>query len=179
MSSTPHVVAASSPTILPTPATGKRDFDFLFGHWRVANRRLRERLAGSSAWDEFEASTECRPLLGGLGNLETWESGWSGGLRGIALRLFDPAAQRWSIRWASDRTGTLEPAVVGGFEDGVGSFFGPDEQHGVAVLARYRWSQIVGDPAHADSAVWDQAWSTDEGRSWETNWVMHFTRRAA
>ena len=34
-----------------------RDFDFWMGSWNVRNRRLRERLAGSDEWDEFEATS--------------------------------------------------------------------------------------------------------------------------
>ena len=63
----------------------QHDFDFLFGRWQVKNRRLRERLAGSTQWDEFDARVECRPVLGGLGNCETFETDWNGGYRGMAL----------------------------------------------------------------------------------------------
>jgi hypothetical protein len=30
---------------------GERDFDFFFGAWRVAHRRLRERLTGCTDWE--------------------------------------------------------------------------------------------------------------------------------
>jgi hypothetical protein len=159
---------ASSARALPAAA---HDFDFLFGRWQVRNRRLRERLAGCDDWEEFEAEVETRPILGGVGNREHFHTAWRGGLHGFALRLFDRAAQRWSIWWASDLTGTLEAPVTGGFERGVGNFYGPDTCNGVAVLSRYRWSDI-----HATQATWDQAFSTDEGRTWETNWVMQFQR---
>ena len=33
------------------------DFDFWMGTWTVQNRRLRERLAGSDEWEEFEATS--------------------------------------------------------------------------------------------------------------------------
>jgi hypothetical protein len=150
------------------------DFDFLFGRWRIANRRLRRRLEGCTEWDEFEATSECRPVLGGQGNLETYETAWQEGFRGLALRLFEPAAQQWSIHWAGNRSGVLEPAVRGGFEHGVGNFYGPDSHAGRTVLARYRWSAIRGE-----YATWDQAWSLDAGAHWETNWVMQFRRTGA
>jgi hypothetical protein len=41
------------------------------------------------------------------------------------------------------------------------------------VLARFIWSDIAADSAH-----WQQAFSTDEGASWETNWHMWMTRIA-
>ena len=149
-----------------------RDFDFLFGRWDVANERLQRRLVQCDAWEHFAARAECRPLPGTLGNLETWASDWQGGVNGMALRLYEPEAQQWSIRWASDRDGRLEPAVRGGFDGAIGVFLGPDHHQGREVLARYRWT-VLG----AGRATWDQAWSLDAGASWETNWVMHFTRR--
>ena len=90
-----------------TESAGQTDFDFLIGTWKVHNRKLRERLAGSAEWDEFAATTVERPLWGGRGNLEEWEGdGPKGPIRGMALRLFDPRAGQWSIYWADSSTGS-------------------------------------------------------------------------
>ena len=153
---------------------GRRDFDFLHGRWQVRNERLRERLAGCTDWERFDATTTCQPLLGGLGNLETFDTDWNGGYRGIALRLYAPATRRWSIHWASDRDGELEPPVLGGFERDVGSFLGEDRHEGRLVRVRFLWTRI-----DADHARWEQAFSVDGGGHWETNWFMHFTRDGA
>ena len=77
---------------------GRRDFDFLHGRWRVRNERLRERLAGCTDWERFESSVECHPVLGGIGNIETHDSDWNGGYRGLALRLYAPATRRPASR---------------------------------------------------------------------------------
>ena len=37
-----------------------RDFDFWLGEWVVRNRWLRERLAGSDEWEEFESTVVAR-----------------------------------------------------------------------------------------------------------------------
>jgi hypothetical protein len=147
------------------------DFDFLHGRFRVRNERLKARLAGSTDWETFEATNECRPILGGVGNMDEFVTEWNGGFRGMSLRLFDLARKEWSIYWSSDRTGTLEPPVVGRFEGGVGTFYGRDQHEGTPVLARFLWSDIT-----PSSALWQQAFSTDEGKTWETNWRMHMTR---
>jgi hypothetical protein len=150
---------------------GRRDFDFLHGRWRVRNERLRERLAGCTDWEQFESSVACAPLLGGLGNLETHDADWNGGYRGIALRLYAPGARRWSIHWAGDRSGELEPPVHGGFDGDVGTFIGEDRHQGRLVRVRFLWTRI-----DADRARWEQAFSADNGTHWETNWFMHFAR---
>jgi hypothetical protein len=152
---------------------GRRDFDFYFGRWHVRNERLRERLVESRDWETFEATQSCAPILGGIGNIDDFATTWNGGFRGMTLRLFNPQARQWSIYWASNREGVLEPPVVGAFVNGVGTFYGRDEHKGTPVLARFVWSDITHDGAR-----WQQAFSTDEGKSWETNWVMHMTRIA-
>jgi len=155
---------------------GRHDFDFYFGHWLIRNERLKERLVDSKEWETFDARQECRPILGGLGNLDDFATDWGGAdlngkFLGMTLRLFDPKARKWSIYWASNRDGVLEPPVVGAFDNGVGTFHGRDQHKGTPVLARFIWSDIT-----PNSARWQQAFSTDEGKTWETNWIMHMTR---
>jgi hypothetical protein len=150
---------------------GRHDFDFYFGHWIVHNERLIDRLVGCQEWEIFEATQECRPVLGGLGNLDHFVTPWRDGLLGLTLRLFQPATAQWSLYWASDRDGVLQPPVVGRFVDGVGTFLGRDQHHGIPVLVRFVWSDITHD-----SARWEQAFSTDDGGSWEINWRMLMRR---
>ena len=165
-----------NPNMAPIPLgdDGRHDFDFYYGDWLIRNERLRERLVGSEDWETFDATQTCAPILGGLGNIDDFHTDWSGGFIGMTLRLFDPKTKKWSIYWASNRGGVLEPPVVGAFEDGVGTFYGRDQHKGTPVLARFIWSDIS-----RDSARWQQAFSTDEGKTWETNWVMHMTRARA
>lgn len=150
------------------------DFDFLWGSWQIANRRLRSRLIGSDDWEEFAARGTCRPILGGSGNVDDFVpvegSDWSG-YEGGAIRLFDPATSVWSIYWFDNVVHRLLPPVHGVFENGVGVFFGDDVHDGQAVKVRFRWSDTT-----PTSARWDQAFSADDGATWETNWVMNFTR---
>jgi hypothetical protein len=53
----------------------------------------------------------------------------------------------------------------------VGIFLGPDTHNGFPVVCRYTWSDIT-----PDSVCWAQALSTDDGATWETNWIMQMTR---
>jgi hypothetical protein len=152
-------------------ADGARDFDFYFGQWHVRNERLRERLVGCDDWENFDATQVCCPILGGCGNIDDFVTDWCGGFRGMTLRLFDHATRRWSIYWSSNKTGVLEPPVVGAFRNGVGTFEGDDVHRGRTVRARFTWSHIT-----PTSARWQQALSTDGGITWETNWRMQMTR---
>ena len=151
-------------------AQAVRDFDFFMGRWAVHNRVLRQRLAGSDDWDEFEATVDAHPILGGLGNQDEFRTDACGGFVGMSFRFFDPKTELWSIYWAdSRRSGTLDPPLYGAFAGDRGVFLGEDTFEGRPILVRFIWSDITtGTPR------WEQAFSEDDGDTWETNWIMEF-----
>ena len=65
----------------------------------------------------------------------------------------------------------LDPPVKGRFVDGVGTFYADDTLEGKPIRVRYTWSHIT-----QNTAEWDQAYSPDGGKTWETNWHMDFER---
>ena len=135
-------------------------------------KRLRERLKGSTSWEEFESASLARKILGGLGNIdETSMPRESGGVEGFSLRLYDPKSRQWSIYWADSIHVELQIPMVGGFEDGRGEFYSQEIFEGRHVYCRFIWSKIT-----ANSAQWEQACSEDGGKTWETNWIMEFER---
>jgi hypothetical protein len=148
------------------------DFDFLFGRWAVSHRRLKQRHVGSDDWSRFDGVVVCEPRLDGVVNVE--EHRREGKPFGFALRTFDLKTHRWSIYWVNPMDGLLQAPVHGGFQNGVGVFEGEDMDDGRPIRARYVWSEIT-----ADRARWEQAFSLDGGRTWETNWVMEFVRSEA
>jgi hypothetical protein len=153
-------------------AEGVRDFDFFMGRWKIHNRRLRERLAGCTEWDEFEATVVARPILDGMGNEDEYRTDYGGGYVGMSFRFFDPETGLWSIYWADSRySGLLDPPVIGSFSGDTGIFEGEDEFEGRPILVRYTWSRVT-----TPSPRWEQAFSEDGGKTWETNWVNDFSR---
>ena len=66
---------------------GLHDFDFLFGHWRVHHRKLKQRLVNSHEWIEFEGTLYSQPLMGGYANVDDTVFEVPGGTyRGVAPR---------------------------------------------------------------------------------------------
>jgi hypothetical protein len=169
MSSTAtHVVPETA-----DPRSPVHDFDFYFGTWRIHHTQLVERLAGSAEWREFESTSTAWPIMGGTGNVDDNVLDHPNGTyRAISLRSFDPATRQWAIWWLDGRNPHhLDPPVVGGFEDGVGTFIAEDAFNGRPILVRFIWSDIT-----ATTCRWEQAFSTDRGETWEVNWVMESTR---
>lgn len=157
-----------------TRAPAPTDFDFVFGDWVVRHRRLKERLAGCKDWVEFDGDMSTRAILGGYGNVEDNRLYFpEGEFRAVALRSFNAAAGTWSIWWLDGRfPDRIDVPVVGRFVDGVGTFYAEDSFGGRPIRIRFLWSK-----QHADALRWEQAFSADDGRSWETNWTMDFRRR--
>lgn len=149
-------------------------FAFQTGQWKVRHRKLRERLAGSTDWFEFDGTCRAWEILGGGGNVDDhWLDDPNGAYVASTVRTMDPASGLWSIWWFDPRFATLDPPLKGGFEGGVGTFRNSDTFKGRPIEVRFIWSQIS-----ATHARWEQAFSPDSGNSWETNWVMRFNRVA-
>jgi hypothetical protein len=152
----------------------KHDFDFLHGSWNVRNRYLKQRLQHCTDWVEFDARSDVEPLLNGFGQIDRYSALRNGSpVEGITLRLFNPQTGEWSLYWADTvRPGVLLPPMVGRFNGEVGEFLGDEAVDGKPVLCRFYWTRSAdGRPR------WEQAFSDDGGKTWETNWVMTFTRR--
>jgi len=174
--STPGLRGRSLP---PKPqssnVSSEHDFDFLLGSWTVQHRRLKHRLAHSSEWETFSGTCHTWRVLGGQADIDdNFLQAPAGSYRAVTMRSFDPATKTWAIWWLDSRyPHHLDPPVVGKFQDGVGTFFANDTFNGRAVVVRFIWSEIT-----PESAKWQQAFSEDGGKTWETNWVMEFHRVA-
>ncbi len=129
-----------------TVRDGSRDFDFLFGAWQVRNR---------------------------LGNMDEFTlEPPSGRVLAVTGRLYDAASGEWSIYWAaSTGRGRFDRPMVGRFEGAMGEFHAQEVFEGRHILCRFIWT--VQEPA---ACRWEQAYSPDGGRSWETNWTMEFLK---
>jgi hypothetical protein len=160
--------------LIPLDPNAPTDFDFFMGSWNVAHRRLKERLAGCSQWESFAGVCTAQPTLGGFGNVDdNIVDIPSGAYRAVTIRAFDVKRGTWSIWWLDGRTpGSLDVPVVGRFDNGVGTFLADDTLNGKPIRVRFLWTRPT-----PDAPRWEQAFSADAGATFETNWVMDFSRR--
>ncbi|MFD4668722.1 hypothetical protein ACFWNN_03255 [Lentzea sp. NPDC058450] len=161
------VMAATTASGTAAPG-GQRDFDWEIGSWRTSVRVLAEPLSESpDQWLQFTGTSVVRPLMDRRANVvELQVAGDSGRIEGMNLRLYEPQAQRWSLTFVSMRDGLLTPAVFGGFRNGTGEFYGDDQLGGRPIRVRFLITR-----QGPDQARFEQAFSADGGRTWETNWI--------
>ena len=160
--------------VLDARPAGAKDFDFLQGRWLIRHKKLAERLVGSTTWLEFETPAAHQLILGGLGNIDHCRIESGEFFEGVSLRLFDKASELWRIYWMDTNGATLFPPVEGTFAGPIGLFRGYDQHNGIPVLAEFRW-----DKTNPEAPVWQQSFSTDDGKTWEVNWYMYFSRVAS
>lgn len=165
--------AAVSSLVTPTTRDGHKDFDFLFGSWQTHYRILRHRLQHDHEWYDCYGTSVIRPFWHGSANLE------DGDLRcpkkyigGMTVRLYNADTHQWSLYWGTRQLGIVPPALVGHFNDrGVGNFFANDTYKGRPIVVRFEWMLQPGD-----HPFFAQAFSADNGKTWETNWTTVYTR---
>lgn len=153
---------------------GQHDFDFQFGAWKVHNRRLLHPLAGSDEWVEFEGTVVAQPVWDGRANMDVFEGeSPSGHIEGMTVRTYNAKSHEWSIYWANQKNGVFSlPATVGKFDgSGRGEFYDQEDYNGRSIFVRFLWTVVS-----TDATRWEQAFSTDGGKTWETNWIMTATR---
>ena len=149
-----------------------RDFDFNFGKWKTHVSRLVDPLTGSKKWAEYDGTSVINPVWNGRASLfEMDVSGSDGHMQGMGLRMFNPETKEWNLNWANTRENLLGVPTVGAFAHGRGEFIDQESFRGRTILVRNSFSNIT-----AHSSRFEQAFSDDGGKTWETNWVMTFVR---
>jgi hypothetical protein len=154
---------------------GQHDFDFEFGSWKTHVSMLRHPLTGSRTWVEYDGVSVVHKLWGGQANLlELAMHNASGQARLASWRLYNPATRQWGLYFANSRVGTVGVPTVGGFTHGRGFFYDKESLDGKPILVRF-----VITPRNADAIHFEQAFSADDGKTWETNWIADDTRMKA
>jgi len=156
--------------IKASSTSSNSDFDFLVGKWKMHHRRLNKRFENCKDWTEFESTDSNYKILSGTADMDVLSTTQMPGIEGklfegATLRLFDPKTRLWRLYWVASNVGVLDPPVVGSFENNVGHFFAKDVFNGKNIIMVFRWD--VRDKEHP---VWSQAFSADNGKTWEWNW---------
>jgi hypothetical protein len=174
----PRIVLSQAPVGSEKPAAqnsavdGQHDFDFEIGTWKIHLKKLVHPLTGSTAWIEFDGTSVTHKAWEGRADVEEFETdGAAGHIEGMTVRLYNPQSHQWSLYWANAKDGTFLTPLIGGFKDGRGEFYDQEFYEGKSIYNRFIWSEITPNSAH-----FEQSFSTDGGKTWETNWITDQTR---
>jgi len=160
---------ASSPVLA---RDGLHDFDNEVGTWTIHTTRLMHPLAHANDWVTYDGTKTVTAAHGGKANIaEVTEDGPAGHLHFVAIRLYDPAAQQWSLNFTSAGNAAFGAPLYGELRNGGITFIGPDVQNGRSILVRF-----ISKEESADRASSEQSFSDDGGKTWELNWVNIYTR---
>jgi hypothetical protein len=154
--------------ITASSTSSNKDFDYLIGKWTMKNKHLNARLANCKEYTKFETTVENFAALQGNGNFDVVRRQLSDGkvYEGRTIRTFDPETKLWRLYWIDSNGGAIDPPVVGSFTGGIGLFFCKDYQVGRPVIVVFRW-----DKTNPEQPVWSQAFSDDNGKTWEWNYT--------
>jgi hypothetical protein len=155
----------------PPARDGSHDFDFVLGTFHTHIHRLLNPLTGSKHWVEYNGTKTDEPILGGAGSVEVIEADGPEHLEFLTLRLYNAAAHQWSLNFSSSDSGQIGAPSIGEFVNGVGVFLDQEDYKGRAILVRQLWTPISREAYH-----YEQAFSADFGKSWETNFIADLTR---
>ncbi len=153
----PGIAAESTGKACNTPA--HREFDFWLGSWEVTQNG---KIAGKNRIES---------ILGGCALLESWVG--ASGLTGHSLNIYDATRGVWHQTWV-DSSGTL--LMLEGHRTGdsmvlEGTLAG--QKGAPASRQRITWTRL----SNADVRQWWQS-STDDGRTWKTEFDGHYRRTA-
>src|SRR6516162_6563086 len=154
---------------------GQRGFDFEIGSWKTylkVSSRIAHPFSGPTLWTEYHGTSVVRKIWNGQANLAELEvDGPKGHVEGLSLRLYNPQSHQWSLNFANASGGTLSVPTVGEFKNGRGEFYDQEPFNGRMILVRNVWMDMK-----ANSCRFEQAFSDDGGKTWETNWIAVDTR---
>ena len=167
--------SASSNASQQSDHDGQHDFDFEIGAWKThlkLSSRLGHPFTGANTWSEYEGTSVVRKIWNGKANLvELDVDGPTGHVEGLSLRLYNPQSHQWSLNFANSQLGSIGVPTVGEFKNGRGEFFDQESLNGRSILVRF-----VIAPQTADSCRFEQAFSSDGGKTWEVNWICELSR---
>jgi hypothetical protein len=135
-----------------------RQFDFWIGEWDVT-------------WGEDGSGTNTVTLeLDSCVIVENFDGNPTFDFRGRSFSSYNPETGKWEQTWVDNNGGYI--TFVGEYADGKMELRTRRTVEGEELINRMVFYNIA-----EDSLDWDWEKSTDDGKTWELLWRIHYTRR--
>lgn len=162
--------------------TGMNDFDFWLDTWEVMNKRKKVKSLyddpernKEAEWEEFYGTSGWgKKYCDGRVMVDHFKTTFPSGqeVKGLNVRAYDPERDEWSIVWLDNRSPPDFEPLVGKFSNGVGIFNSKiTTKDGRELLVKFTIKRPSDTTIH-----WEQAFSSDNGNTWEVNWIMESKR---
>jgi hypothetical protein len=156
---------AAQPATPPCSKSEYRQLDFWVGDWVLT-------WPGAKAGDpENKAANSIRKELGDCVIEENFDGSTNGGLIGKSVSMYSSVTGKWHQTWVDNQGAYLE--LVGGW-DGKEFHLSREgkNQKGQAVMQRMIFKNITPN-------AFDWSWevSNDQGKTWQVQWPIHYTRK--
>ncbi len=161
---------ASSASSAAAGTDGRHDFDWDYGTWKTHQRRLLHPLSGSTKWVEYYGTDTVSKIWDGANSAKIEADGPAGHFEVFSVRIYDPSAHKWNVYFSNPSGGAFSTPVVGEFSGNSAAFYDQEPYNGKTIMVRFRITAFT-----KDSADFDQAFSADGGKTWETNFTVSET----
>lgn len=161
-------------TPIPKLPAAQHGFDWQFGSWNIHMSRRLHPLSGSTARIQLNGTVVLHKIWNGAANYAMIDaSGPTRHYEFLALRMFLPQSEQWTLSFVSKGEGALSDPLYGGFTNGQGDFYGTEPVDGKMVLDRFRFFPGTASAAHDDEAI-----SDDGGKTWVNEWLNTHTKQS-
>jgi len=161
-------MAAQSSSTLPTnpcATAEQKQLEFWVGEWDLT-------WPGQKPGEILHGTNSISRIMDGCVVQENFSTSQGTHYRGTSLSTFDATAGKWKQTWVDNGGAYLD--FVGEFKDGqmilereaIG-------KNGVKTLQRMVWKNII-----TNELDWSWEASTDEGKTWQVNWSIHYKRKS-
>lgn len=159
LAAVPASAQEGEPPSPPCSSPEARQFDFWVGDWDLT-------------WEGGKGTNSVQAILGGCVIQENFDgrNAEGKGLVGMSHSVYNPARGKWLQTWVDNQGGYLD--FEGGWSDGKMILSREASRNGQDFLQRMVF-QNIGE----NELDWNWERSDDGGKTWTTNWAIHYVRR--
>lgn len=145
-----------------------RQFDFWLGEWELT---WPGEQSGLPAGQVGHGTNTITAILDSAVIQENFADGVPNSLRGISVSVYNQKLGKWQQTWVDNQGSYLD--FVGELKDGAMILSRKaTTKDGKEIMQRMVWHNIS-----RDQLDWNWEASQDGGKTWKTNWQIHYTRK--